>query len=162
MVSFTDILKCIRLWDFYKKTGYFLFLLCIDPTSPPMWQNRCNLHVPVAIGTASANQNQAWFTEFAEEFRMATVAIFEITYTWRLTSWRYWMTSVFYVCDVSLCNSDSKFQTSVAPLFVNKNIKCGYAYERNILVPQLLAATMPIGPSLFRSVSIAGTECWFS
>ena len=32
----------------------------------------------------------------------------------------------FSMCRVSLCNSDSKFLISIAPLFVNKNIKCGY------------------------------------
>ena len=59
-----------------------------------------------------------------------SVAIFETTYMRRLLYprqptrdiWRhevpnYRMTSVFYVCDVSLCYSDSKFQTSIAPLF---------------------------------------------
>ena len=30
----------------------------------------------------------------------------------------YPITSVFCVCDVGLCNSDSKFQTSIAPLFI--------------------------------------------
>ena len=47
--------------------------------------------------------------------------------TFQISNYR--MTSVFHVCDVGLCNSDSQFQTSVAPLFVNKNIKCGYAFS---------------------------------
>ena len=41
----------------------------------------------------------------------------------------YRITSFFYVCDLSLWNSDSNFQTPIAPLFVNKTIKCGYAFS---------------------------------
>lgn len=36
---------------------------------------------------------------------------------------KYRITLVFYVYDVGLCNSNSKFQTSLAPLFVDKNSK---------------------------------------
>ena len=39
---------------------------------------------------------------------------------WRHDVPNYWITSVFYVCDVGLCNSDSNFQTSIAPLFDRK------------------------------------------
>ena len=62
------------------------------------------------------------------------VGIFEISYMCHSTSWRsklYRIKSVVYVCDVGLamCNSDSKFQTPISPLFLNKNIKCRYAFS---------------------------------
>ena len=42
---------------------------------------------------------------------------------WRHDAPNYWITSaVFYVYDVGLCNSDSKLQTSVDAVFVNKNM----------------------------------------
>ena len=58
-----------------------------------------------------------------------SVDIFETIYIRRLTSYvpNYRMTSVRFVCDVGFCNSDPKSQTSIAPMSVNKNIKCGYA-----------------------------------
>ena len=59
---------------------------------------------------------------------------------WRHNVPNYRKTSVFYVCDFGLHNSDKKFQTPIALLFVNNNIKCGCAFsqnKRNILVPNL-------------------------
>ena len=45
-------------------------------------------------------------------------AIFGISYTRLSTSWHsILLDKVFYVCDVGLCNSNSKFQTSIPPLY---------------------------------------------
>ena len=44
------------------------------------------------------------------------------------------------VCDVGLCNSDSKFQTSMTPFFVNEISSVGMHFlskKRNILVPKV-------------------------
>ena len=48
---------------------------------------------------------------------------------WRHDVPNYRMKSVFDDWDVGLCNSNSKVQTSIAHLFVNKNIKCGYTFS---------------------------------
>ena len=53
----------------------------------------------------------------------------------------YRIRSVFYLRDVGLCNSDSKFQTSIAPLLLNELAIVGMRFlswnKRNILVPKL-------------------------
>ena len=48
--------------------------------------------------------------------------------TFGVMTFHYRITSVFYVCDVDLCNNDSKFQTSLVPLFVNKISNVGMRF----------------------------------
>ena len=58
-----------------------------------------------------------------------------------LLSLSYRIRSVFYLCDVGLCNSDLKFQTSIASFVCDRIANVGIRIlswnKRNILVPKL-------------------------
>ena len=49
--------------------------------------------------------------------------------------------NVFYICDAGLCNSDSKFQSLIPPLFLNKIANVGMRFlslnKTNNLLPIL-------------------------
>ena len=75
----------------------------MDPTSLPMWDKHC----------------------YIQDDLHATVTIFKVS-TSNVPNYQ---VSDFFICDIGMCNSNSKLQMSIAPLFVNKNTKCGYAFS---------------------------------